>query len=167
MRRRGATHRPGKPRTSLTRLAGVCYDGIMFLLLLPAFYLGWALSLKSSDKVCVDTAWSELRNHIRRVPYTFDPHFVTPPSGYMGQPNPELDKKWYHLAELRNFVVDRETLARANKSRADVQWPGTQKYQAGLEAFYQLHCLHVHRITVCGYDRFQKKKQHSIQTVVR
>ncbi|KAK1613536.1 hypothetical protein BDP81DRAFT_387988 [Colletotrichum phormii] len=64
----------------------------------------------------------------------------------MGQPNPELDKKWYHLAGLRNFAVDQETLARANKSRAAVQWPGTQKYQAGLEAFHQLHCLNYIRM---------------------
>ncbi|KAK2051248.1 hypothetical protein LY76DRAFT_676349 [Colletotrichum caudatum] len=75
------------------------------------------------------------------MPYTFDPHFVTPPSEYIGQLNPGLDKRWYYLAGLRNFAVNRETLACANKLRAAIQWPGTQKYQAGLEAFHYLHCL--------------------------
>lgn len=95
----------------------------------------------------------------------FEPHFVGPPSEYQGLPSPELDAKWYDLAKckknlyildshsgkvqglhidlltVRNYGVDQNTLVKANKTKANVQFPGTSTYQVGLEVFHQLHCL--------------------------
>ncbi|KAH6663001.1 hypothetical protein B0J14DRAFT_645053 [Halenospora varia] len=123
--------------------SGLWHGGLLLAVSLTAFYAGWKLSPKHQE---IDTAWNELKKEIKYVPYTFDPHFVTPPSEYMGKPNPDLDERWYHLAELRNFAADKETLVRANKSEAPVRWPGTDTYQIGLETFHQLHCLNYIRM---------------------
>jgi hypothetical protein len=40
-----------------------------------------------------------------------------------------------------NYGVNYDTLARMNRTKAATQWPGTDRYQVGLEAFHQLHCL--------------------------
>lgn len=53
----------------------------------------------------------------------------------------EGTKDWCFRSVVRNFGVDRDTLVKAGKAKANVQFPNTSTYQAGLEAFHQLHCL--------------------------
>jgi hypothetical protein len=43
--------------------------------------------------------------------------------------------------EVRNFGVDHGTLEKLNLTRGAVQFPGTDTYQVGIEAYHQLHCL--------------------------
>lgn len=103
----------------------------------------------------------KLRQNIRFETRHFDPRFKGEPSQYMGQPTPEIDKLWYDLAkcepklslpcysitaanmyrEVRNFGADHGTLEKLNLTKGAVQFPGTDTYQVGLEAYHQLHCL--------------------------
>ncbi|KAL8888215.1 MAG: hypothetical protein Q9215_004306 [Flavoplaca cf. flavocitrina] len=110
---------------------------------LISFSLGYVLRTQS---VTASSSWSALDDAIRYRPQKFEPHFVGPPSEYQGQPSPELDAKWYAIAKLRNFAVDQKSLVNAKKTKANVQYPGTSTYQAGIEAFHQLHCLNFIRM---------------------
>ncbi|KAI1630861.1 hypothetical protein F4809DRAFT_659250 [Biscogniauxia mediterranea] len=60
------------------------------------------------EHVYLDTQWNKAKDQ------EFNPHFTRPLSPYMGVPNPEVDRLWYDLSELRNFGVDRATLAPMN-----------------------------------------------------
>ncbi|ODA76941.1 hypothetical protein RJ55_07457 [Drechmeria coniospora] len=65
----------------------------------------------------------------------------------MGPPTPAKDKLWYDLAALRNFGVDKPTLQAMNRSKGAVEFPGLGgRFQVGMEAFHQLHCLNYVRM---------------------
>ncbi|GES64619.1 hypothetical protein ATEIFO6365_0009010800 [Aspergillus terreus] len=130
-------------RTTWLRAAGIAMLGITGMLL--SFFLGRNLR-PSWNEQCIDTQWGDLKQNVRFIPQTFNPRFEGPKSPYMGEPNPDVDQLWYGLSKMFNYGVDYDTLKRMNRTKAAAQWPGTKKYQVGLETFHQLHCLNYVRM---------------------
>ncbi|KAI0129729.1 hypothetical protein BJ170DRAFT_617373 [Xylariales sp. AK1849] len=126
------------------QVAGASVIALAFLAL--AFMLGSITRLGIDENACLDTAWDEVRDAVSFKTVEFNPRFTGTPSPYMGQPNPDVDRIWYDLAELRNFGVPKETLNRMNRSKGAVQFPESGRYQVGMEVFHQLHCLNYLRM---------------------
>jgi len=128
---------------------------------------------------CVDTVWDDVLDNLRFKQQVFNPRFIGPPSEFMGDPNPELDKRWYDISKMYNFGVDYTTISRINKTKGIVEYPGTGKYQASLMTFHQLHCLNYIRMYTnqSYYEKFdydmiwessekrQEHKDHCVEMV--
>jgi hypothetical protein len=89
----------------------------------------------------VNYGTDELRNNALDFKWkVFDGHFEYN-SEYQGPPDENLTARWTSISRLYNLAADYTTLRQANKTKGLVNWPGTDTYMVGLEAFHHLHCL--------------------------